>query len=86
MSVDAPAKSAELAKKLGVTFPILSDEKLAMTRAYGVEDAENGIAWPAIFLIASDGRIAWRSLAQTYKVRAGPEEILKALDALPHPK
>ncbi len=51
-----------------------------------MEDAENGIAWPALFLIASDGRIAWRSLAQTYQVRAGPEEILRALDSLPHPK
>ena len=48
-----------------------------------MEDAENGVAWPSIFLIASDGRIAWRSLSQTYKVRAGPEEILKALEGLP---
>ena len=53
------------------------------TRAYGVEDAENSVAWPAIFVIAPDGKIAWRSLAQTYKVRAGVDEILKALDALP---
>ena len=83
ISVDAPAKSAELATKLGVTFPLLADEKLVAGRAWGVEDAENGISWPSIFVVAADGRIAWRSLSQTYKVRAGVGEILQALDALP---
>ena len=41
VSVDPPPASAELANKLGVTFPLVSDEQRAVTRAYGVEDAEN---------------------------------------------
>ena len=84
ISVDPPAKSKELAGKLSVTFPLLSDEPLATAHAYGVEDKENSISWPSLFVIAPDGKVAWRSVSQTYKVRAGPADILKALDALPH--
>jgi len=83
VSVDSPTDSAALAAERGLSFPLLSDRRLSTIRAYGVEDAENGIAWPAIFVVGRDGRIAWRSLSQTYKVRAAPEEILRALDALP---
>lgn len=79
ISVDPPATSAELAKKLGVTFPLLSDESRATIRAFGVEDVENGISWPAIFVIDKQGRIVWRSLTQTYKVRAMPGQILETL-------
>jgi peroxiredoxin len=79
ISVDPPATSVELAKKLGVTFPLLSDESRATIRAFGVEDVENGISWPAIFVVDKQGRIVWRSLAQTYKIRAMPGQILDAL-------
>jgi hypothetical protein len=40
---------------------------------------ENGISWPAIFVVDKTGKILWRSLAQTYKVRAMLKEILEAL-------
>jgi len=85
VSVDSPSDSAALAAERGFTFPLLSDRRLSTMRAYGVEDADNGIAWPAIFIVGRDGRIAWRSLSETYKARAAPEEILRALDALPPP-
>jgi peroxiredoxin len=62
-----------------VTFPLLSDEDRATIRAYGVEDAENGISWPAIFIVDKGGKIVWRSLAQNYKIRAMPGQILEAL-------
>ncbi len=79
ISVDSPATSAELTKKLGVTFPLLSDESRATIRAFGVEDVENGISWPAIFIVDKNRKIVWRSLAQTYKIRAMPRQILEAL-------
>ena len=79
ISVDPPATSAALAKKLGVTFPLLSDESRAGIRAFGVEDAENGIAWPAIFIVDRNGKIVWRSLSGTYKLRATSAQILQAL-------
>ena len=79
ISADAIDKSKELAEKSGLTFPLLSDHDLATTRAYGVEDLENNIPWPAIFIIAPDGTIRWRSLAETYKVRPPSEVVLEAL-------
>jgi alkyl hydroperoxide reductase subunit AhpC len=48
-------------------------------RAYGVEDAENEIAWPAIFIVGRDGKVRWRSLAETYPVRPAAEVVLDAL-------
>lgn len=62
-----------------MTFPLLSDEGRATIRAFGVEDAENGISWPAIFIVDKNRKIVWRSLAQTYKVRAMAGQILDAL-------
>jgi len=79
ISVDPPATSAELAKKLGLTFPLLSDQGRVTIRDFGDEDAENGISWPAIFIVDKNKKVVWRSLAQTYKVRALPEQILAAL-------
>lgn len=40
---------------------------------------ENGISWPAVFIADKQGKIRWRSLAQTYKVRAMSGQILDAL-------
>jgi peroxiredoxin len=79
ISVDELEKSDQLVAKLGITFPLLSDGDRSTVRSYGVEDAENGIAWPAIFIVAQDGTIRWRSLADTYKERPTSEVILEAL-------
>jgi peroxiredoxin len=79
--VDPPDRSRALAEKLGVKYPLLSDPKREVTRAYGVEDQENGIAWPAIFIVGRDGNVRWRSLAETFKVRPASEVVLEALDA-----
>lgn len=79
--MDPLDRSKALAERLGVRFPLLSDPKREVIRAYGVEDPENGIAWPAIFIVGRDGRVRWRSLAETYKVRPASEAVLEALDA-----
>jgi peroxiredoxin len=79
--VDPPDRSRALAEKLDLKFPLLSDPKREAIRAYGVEDQENGIAWPAIFVVGRDGKVSWRSLAETYKVRPASEVVLEALDA-----
>ena len=82
ISVDPPETSKALMAKLGVTFPLLSDVDRSTIRAYGVEDEENRIAWPAIFIVAPDGTIRWRDLAETYKERPTSEVILQALAEL----
>ncbi len=85
MSVDDPSTSRSLAETLGLRFPIVSDEQRKLIRKYGVLDAENDIAWPALFVIGRDGKVAWRSLADSPSKRAGVNEILAALDGLVAP-
>ena len=58
VSVESPADSKALAEKLGLSFPVLSDPERRVIRGFGVQDRENGIAWPSIFVIAKDGKIA----------------------------
>jgi len=79
ISVDPPEKTRELATKQGLTFPLLSDPSLGAIRAYGVEDVENGIAWPAIFIVSREGTIRWRSLVETFTVRPTSDVVLDAL-------
>jgi peroxiredoxin len=78
--VDPPDRSKALAEKLGVKYPLLSDPKREVIRSYGVEDVENGIAWPAIFIVGRDGTVRWRSLAETFKERPTSEVVLRALE------
>ena len=78
--MDSPDRSKALAEKLGIKYPLLSDPKRDVIRSYGVEDQENGIAWPAIFIVGRDGTVRWRSLAETFKERPTSEVVLQALD------
>lgn len=85
ISVDPVAVNRHLADTLGLTFTVLADPTRAATRAFGVEDAENEIAWPAIFVVDRDGTVAWRWLADGYRERIATPEVARALDALPLP-
>lgn len=80
ISVDPPDRSKALALKLGLALPLLSDPDLDVIRKYGVEDPENGIAWPAIFIVGADGVVEWRSLVETYRERPTSRVVLDALD------
>ena len=46
-------------------------------------DDETEIAWPSIFVIAADGTIVKRWLADTYKERIATTDVLRELDAKP---
>lgn len=56
---DATETNAALAKRLGVTFPILSDADLSTIRAYGVEHVGKDIALPATVVVNADGTVRW---------------------------
>ena len=72
--------SAKLGAAHGLTFPLVSDPSHTAMDAFGVFDAENEVAWPAVYLVDRDGTIAWRYLGDTYKVRPTTAELLRALD------
>ena len=87
ISVDAPAVSAELARKAGYTFPILSDPDAAVIRQYdllhkGAGMGGGDVARPAEFLLDRTGTVRWRNLTEDYRVRARVEEILGQARAL----
>lgn len=85
ISVDTPAESQHLRETQGYSFPILSDAKDDVIRRWdlvhsraGVDGAD--IARPAEFLIDANGKILWVNLTEDYRVRARPQQVLKAFD------
>jgi len=80
ISVDEQKDSAELATKLGLTYPLLSDTKQTAIRAFGVADENTGVAWPTVFVVRRDGKVAARYFTESYKKRATTSDILAALD------
>jgi peroxiredoxin len=81
ISVDELDDSRDMAKKRGLSLAQLSDPDLRVTRAYGVADESNGIAWPAEFLVDRGGRIRWRATAQAVGKRPTANDVLAAFDA-----
>jgi peroxiredoxin len=78
--VDSVETSRDLAKKLGLTFPLLSDPDLVAAKAYGVADEGNGIAWPSEFLVDAPSVVRWRATAQAVSVRPTANDVLRAFD------
>jgi peroxiredoxin len=88
ISNESPDTNRPHRQELGFTFPILSDEKAEVIRRYDLLHAGGGpdgtdIARPAEFLIDSTGTVRWVNLTNSAAVRARPEEVLKAYDAIP---
>ena len=87
ISVDAPEVSRDLVRKAGYTFPVLSDPRAETIRRYDLVHAGAGangqdIARPAEFLVDSSGTVRWVNLTENYWVRARPEQIIAAAEAL----
>ena len=86
---DPPEESANLAEKLGLEYPILSDAELAVTDAYGVRHVGGNpmegadVARPALFVIDREGRIQARELTENWRIRVRPERVVELVAALP---
>lgn len=63
VSVDAPEQSAAVRRKLGLPFPILSDARREVVKAWGILNSRErgGIAKPAVFVVESDLRLRFYS-------------------------
>ncbi len=79
--MDTVDDSKALAQKLSLAYPILSDTDHKLTKAFGVFDVGNEIAWPAVYVIDKAGKVAWRGFLETYKERVSISEILSATKA-----
>lgn len=87
ISVDSVEENRDLAEKEKLTFKLLSDEDLAVTDSFGLRHtgaAMDGgdIARPAVFIVDGDGKIAWRSVTDNYRIRIRPEAVIEQLRAI----
>lgn len=57
ISIDAPPSNTEFAKKIGVTFPLLSDMKRDVSKAYGILNDQNFFANRTTFVVDREGKI-----------------------------
>jgi peroxiredoxin len=86
ISVDSEETNRAHARKMGFTFPLLSDTDGAVIRLYDVLHRGAGpkgtdIARPAEFYVNRDGVVRWVNLTENIAVRARPEQAVAAIDA-----
>ncbi len=77
ISADTVTQSQDLAARLGLTFPLLSDPDLKAARAFGVAMKGKDIAVPATFLVEPDGAISFRHIGETTTDRPALEAVLR---------
>jgi peroxiredoxin len=87
ISVDPTDVNQRHRKKMGITYPFLSDAKAEVIRRYNLLHSAGGpggtdIARPAEFLIDSTGTVRWANLTESAAVRVRPEQVLKVFDEL----
>ena len=86
--MDTPQQSADLSKKAGYTFPILSDPNAETIRKYHLLHPGGGpeghdISRPAEFLVDTTGTVRWANFTEDIRVRARAEEMLAAAGRIP---
>jgi peroxiredoxin len=87
ISVDPLETNRSHQKKLGLTFPLLSDTTRETIRRYGLLHSGGGpggsdISLPAEILVDSTGAIRWVNLTESATVRVRPEQVLAVWDSL----
>ena len=87
VSVDPPEVSAKLKARLESDFTFLSDERgqlldaLDILHRAGRSDGTD-IAFPTAILVDGSGIVRWTFQSATYRERARPEDVFRALDQL----
>jgi len=82
ISVDSWYSNQEFARRLGLSFTLLSDFDRAASAAYGVLIPERGYSNRALFVVDKQGRVAWREIAPTPTEIPSAEDALAALEGL----
>lgn len=83
--VDEPADLERMREAAGAEFTFLSDtggrlmDRFGLRHRGGRADGAD-IAQSASFLLDAEGRVAWFTVAENYRVRPHPDEVLEAVD------
>ena len=83
ISVDGPWSHGAFARELGIGFPLLADDQPPgdVSRAYGVDTAENSRRRRALVVIDGEGVVRW-SASFPDALDPGVDGILSALEQL----
>src|SRR5437868_9889036 len=69
-----------MVEKLLLPFPLLSDPEGGVIRDWGVwNDADGGLAKPAIFAIRRDGSVGWSFTVRDFADRPTDDELFNLL-------
>jgi peroxiredoxin len=90
VSVDPPETSKALKERLESDFTFLCDTEGTLLDALGIRH-RNGrpgrdLAFPTAILVDSKGIVRWTYQSDTYRQRARPEEIFRAIEQLSQPR
>ncbi len=77
--MDKQDKGRELAEKLKIPFPLLSDADHKIIDSYDLYNAEGKISKPATYVLDGKRIIRWAFFAEDYKVRPLDDVILEEL-------
>jgi peroxiredoxin len=82
ISVDSHHANREFGRRLGLSFPLLSDFHKRTSAAYGMLEPEAGVSGRALFVIDRDGRVAYRDVAPDPGDVPSNETLIAALERL----
>jgi peroxiredoxin len=87
LSVDPPAVSEKLRTRLGLEIPFVCDPEGTLFDVLDIREAggqiprqTTDIFKPTTFLLDPDGVVRWVVRPESYRVRAGIDEVVAAID------
>ena len=82
ISVDSHHANREFGRRLGLSFPLLSDFHKRASAAYGMLEPEAGVSGRGLFVIDRDGKVAYRDVAPDPNEVPNNETLIAALERL----
>ena len=87
LAVDTPKRSSGVADQLTLSYRLICDPELEIVDAFGLRHRGShidgsDIARPVTLLIHR-GRVAWRFVPDSWRIRLDVDDLLAAIDALP---
>ena len=82
ISVDSHHANREFGKRLGLSFPLLSDFHRQASAAWGVLETEAGVSGRAVFVVGRDGKVAYRDVSPDPGQVPSNESLITALPKL----
>lgn len=85
-SSDGASTARKKAERLGLTFPVVSDERGRLMDALGLRHRKAGpdlsdVFYATLFLVDEHGTVKWKHATDNVGARATPDEILAAARA-----